>query len=681
MPTTFTPAAGNEYRQYKNSVEDVTRDYEKQLKTNRDQNDRDVTNVREQAAAEREKARAEADATVTANKDTLNENMTRDRELNKREVEKMRAQMYDRSGRFNGEAESLKSQLEAAKKSYDSQHDKDIKDMREIDSHYQERLTVKDQDKAQAVEDALVAYRTSLGEQSDYAVRARQENERQAKTESQDRYQRLDDARISEQDELRRYQKDAFDQLKTGFDRQVSSIERAENERGLKSRDSSRQDAEDSIKQQREAHAREMHDVRESVGDMIAADQTSKKVLSSKIDSYEREQHRDIDIERSRLVAERDSAIAAERERSANAENHQIDIKRATLKEQDAAYNDILHTQTKDYNDREKTLREGYESSFNQVNKRAQMDREQSNTSMERQAAQLSEIRDEALTKQAKAYQDSGKRERESLNTQLAHAQKELQVKKTSSDPNDISPAAEAAVRNLVTREYEKTFATDHKRDQDTIEGIQESYSNRMSDALTEAEARETDRNRMMVSEHHRERSDLINEVDDSEHRKMAALRDADQANAREKDKLVRSYAGMMDQQRRKYEELLQASRYNASEKLQMTRREQELETKMTHRAFSGKQNELIHDYEKRLADQKQELETRLVETKDIGDQALRDAERKNRLGIDEVIKNYEGRIAQMEQQQKERERSVTVSYEDQIDRMRRSNAVSTKKV
>ncbi len=682
MPTTFTPAAGNDYRQYKNSVEEVTRDYEKQLKTNREQNDHDVANVREQAAAEREKARAEADATVTANKESLNDNMARDRDMNKREVERMRAQMYDRSGRFNSEADALKSQLDSAKKSYDAQHDKDTKDARELEARYQDRLSTSDQDKSQAVEDAVSAYKTSLAEDSDYAMRARQENDRQARAEAQDRYQRLDDTRVAEQDELRHYQKNAFDDLKTGFDRKISSIERAESERGLKTRDANRQNAEDAIKQQREAHALETHDLREQVGDMIATDQASKKILSSKIDSYEREQKRDIDIERERLVAERDSAIAAERERSNTSDNHQIDIKRETLKEQDANYNDILRTQTKEFNDREKTMRQGYENAFSQVNKRAQMDREQSQSAMERQAAQLSESRDEAMTKQAKAYQDSGKRERESLNTQLAEAKKEIQTRRTSSDPNDISPAAEAAVRNLVTREYEKTFAADHKRDQETIDGIEEGYSNRMSEALNDREARETDRNRMMTSEHQRERSDLLNEVDDSEHRKTTALREADQANNRERDKLVRNYAGMMDQQRRKYEELLQATRYDASEKLQMTRREHELDTKMTHRAFSGKQNELIHDYEKRLADQKQELETRLVETKDIGDQALRDAERKNRLGVDEIIKNYEGRIAQMEQQQKERERSVTVGYEDQIDRMRRSNnAVSTKKV
>lgn len=682
MSTTLTPAAGSEYRQYKKSVEDVTADYEKQLNNEREKSSREANAVREQAAAERLKAREDADKTVTKSKEALNETVERERAMNKREVERMRSEMYDKFGRYNGqEADTLREQLDAAKIAYETQRKRDKVETLEMESNYQNKLKNAGEQKNAAIEDAVRTYRESIGEQSEYAIAARKENERQARTESQEKYQRLDDTRIAEQDDIRRHTKQSIENLQKGFTTKIKELERSENERGLKSRDAHRTEAEKAIKQQAEAHAREVGDLRENVKDMISADLTTKKVLANKVEEYNRETARDIKQDHERIVNDRDAAIAAERERSARSEAHQHAVKRETLKDQDMYYNDVLRNQTAEYYDREKTLKTGFETAYEQVNKRADMDREQSQQAAERAAQRSGETLEKTLELQANAYREAGRRERENLQTELSQAKKELHTKNTSADPNDISPAAEAAVRNAVTREYEKTFGAERARNEKTIDGIQQSYSNRMADELNEREFAETDRNRLLTSEHHRERTDLLNEIDDSEYRKATALREADEMGGRERDKLIRNYSSMMDQQRKKYEELLQTVRYDASEKAQMTRREHELNMKMTNRAFSARQNELIRDYQKQLADQKQDYETRLADTKNGGDAALRNLDRQNKLQTEEITKGYEGRIAMLEQANKERERATAARYEDQIDRMRRSHAISTKKV
>jgi hypothetical protein len=58
----------------------------------------------------------------------------------------------------------------------------------------------------------------------------------------------------------------------------------------------------------------------------------------------------------------------------------------------------------------------------------------------------------------------------------------------------------------------------------------------------------------------------------------------------------------------------------------------------------------------------------------------LRDTERREKQNYDDLARNYEQRIAQMEEQQKERERIITQNFEDQLDKVKRSNALLQQK-
>lgn len=52
------------------------------------------------------------------------------------------------------------------------------------------------------------------------------------------------------------------------------------------------------------------------------------------------------------------------------------------------------------------------------------------------------------------------------------------------------------------------------------------------------------------------------------------------------------------------------------------------------------------------------------------------ESERRNKQMLEEQSKGYEQKISQLEYQSKERERTISENYQDQIDKLKRSNAL-----
>jgi hypothetical protein len=76
----------------------------------------------------------------------------------------------------------------------------------------------------------------------------------------------------------------------------------------------------------------------------------------------------------------------------------------------------------------------------------------------------------------------------------------------------------------------------------------------------------------------------------------------------------------------------------------------------------------------------KLEHDSQVDELKGSTQVLLREAEKKARVDMEQQARSYEQRIAQMEFQRKERERYITQNYQDELDKVRRSNAALIQK-
>lgn len=663
------------YQYYKKDVDAVEQDYKKQLDHHREKEDTRAVRAQEALASEREKIEARAATAIKAAKENANDVISRDRDLSKREIERVKAQTYDKFGRYQGnEADVIKQQLSNTKDTIDDMNRNHKRTVDNLENTYATRAERKDREKSDEIEQVVKTQRDALAAASDYERNARKEMERNQAYESQRKYQMLDEHRISEVNAERNHTKDAIEDLKDGYATRMAQYSKDEDYKNEKIRDSFRLGAERSINNQRNAHRKEVNELRSEVKEMTTAAVQDHARLGEATQRYERENARDNQRQLERVVADRDMNLERARDRVSAAEDHHEQNSREMIRDKENFYADVVRNQTDEAFAREKELRETYERSFEEMQIRARKDREQASEAMVRNATEASEDRDKALTYQARAYNDTSNRERKNKDDQINMLQTELQRKNTSSDPNDISPSAEAAVRNAVTREYEKTYAVDRERTQQALDSTVESYQNRMQDAISDQETMEADRTRRMTADHHRERADLLFQVQDSETRGQMATRDIESQSEREKEKLIKSYSSQMERQRKTYEGLLEKTKNDGQNNTLNARREADLQFRLIQRQTAADRAELVRGYERQLADQKVDFDAKIADVKSASELATRELERNHRTELEQQAKNYEFRIAQLDQQQKERERHLASTYENQLERNQRAN-------
>lgn len=676
MPGPVSGSTDGGYQMYKRSLDEVQDEYQVQKTKSEDaqrielekQQDAHVRNLREQEEAHNE--------ALEHQRRGANDYIENERKNYRAEIEAAKKEMYDSRGRWNSaEADHLKAQLNSAREGYESELEKFRKQAEATDTMHAERVAELAALRDEEISRTLETYRDEVGEANENNRVANNEFVNQLNSDHKNRYQLLDDQRIADADQTRRYHQKATEDLKKSFDHKLKLNDRDLEERSTKVNRAAMERADRAIAQQRKAHAEEAGDLRNQVKDMIAEDMKAKNELGNRADNYEREKQREFDKMREMVIDDRDRSVTHERERSEEVEKALGRKKSEALSEKDDAHGAMVRRMTKEAYQREQGLQQEFERNYLSVKDQAKKEGVLAEQHLESAVSKEVESKNKALAYQAKAYGDQMTRDKQQYSERIDRLQKDLHRKNTSDDPSDISPAAEHAIRTDILTEYEKKMGTEQERNRQSIDSIQQSYSSRMQEALAERESAETERNRHLNTEHHRERSDLLYTIQDTEENKKATVRELEASHARERDKLVKAYSQAMERQRRQYDDLLNQTRSETGTKLQMAQRDSQMEAKLSHRAFSSQNADLRREYERKLADQKADYEAKIQDQKSALEAQLRAERKQTELALKDAEKNTEFREKQLEQAHKERERFLIASYEDNIDKVKRSHA------
>jgi hypothetical protein len=403
-----------------------------------------------------------------------------------------------------------------------------------------------------------------------------------------------------------------------------------------------------------------------------------------KNDGYDRKGmaiRQDAERLRQEAIAERDLALdregerSLEKERYLNTRNQQLldDLREESRRELREASDRAREERLR--------LKAEYQRDVDSREERLESEKKRSETVLTRQANDAAQGREEALERQRQAFQNTLSRERERSGERISRLSEQLSFKETTDDVREISPAAEESVRKAVGGEYEKKFEADHARDRATLAGIERSYGRRLGEELRELENRSTSKLRDAQEEFQGQRSELLDRVNSHELQLARSAATQELRHERQRELLIRNHSEALVQQKRRYEELLENARGDGLHRLKLTQREHQENLQAARQSFNAQRNALIQEYEKRLADQKADHEVQLARTREELGRAVRDAERNGKHAIDGLTKEYESRLSAQEAQLKERERVSVARLEDQLERMRRSHALSSKKV
>ena len=351
-------------------------------------------------------------------------------------------------------------------------------------------------------------------------------------------------------------------------------------------------------------------------------------------------------------------------------------IKNEALLEKDNHFTEIVHSQNKINEEMKKDLLNIYNKDHEQMDERLRKEHEQAVQQNERIVLDLGSEREKALIAQAKAFNDTIQRNRESEEDKVKLLENQLNYKTSSGDASVISPAAEANLRKIYVNEYQKTADAEHASNRNALDSLQKEYSNRLYDVTTESSARENSINQRSAAELHHERSELLQHLQDMENMKQSTLNNQESDHRREVDNLNRNYSVLLDRQKKQYEEILDTTKNQLNAKMQEMRLDSDFNFRMAQREYASRQNEVSRDLEKKIMDQKLDYEAVLQDVKEESSRSLRDQERSHRLAMEEQVKLYEQKLTQQEMQLKERERVSAQNHEDELDKMRRAHSM-----
>lgn len=284
------------------------------------------------------------------------------------------------------------------------------------------------------------------------------------------------------------------------------------------------------------------------------------------------------------------------------------------------------------------------------------------------------------LHQQEKVANEDALASRKELQEEITEAQRALQERVGSKDLKYVSPGAEASIRRQVAAEYEKNLQTERERKEKESEEIRSHYQKRFADVATESREKEIELNRALIVERQDHRQELIQSYADMEFAKDTVNQRKDQDFEHLKDDMYKNHARALESERRDHEDSIRTIKNSGEDKLHNLRADQAFSQKVLQREFSMKMNDTIRDYEKRLNDQRSEFQSQIDDLKADSITAARDNDRKTKTLLTEQQKAYEQKFTQQELSFKEKERYLEQNFEDQLDRLKRSNALLAQK-
>ena len=679
MPSVSSPSDGS-YKYYQRTVSELEDELQKEAKRARERSEEHARKLEEDYQREIGKRERQLDDTVKDIKENTDRYIASDRETSKAEMERLKNTTYDRNGRSNVEVGTLRRQIEDQNQSIQEIEARNRLRANETEQDYHSKMEDLRRSAREENEQALTEARKAANHVDGKTAAERDAEYEDFKKDTEARYRDLDRTRLNDLNLQRRQTDQSMDEIRRDYEHRMKGVEKSAERLVEGGRENNSRRMEQDTRRLNESHAKSTSDLRDQIKTLVDSERTPIKERAQGTQQAVKD-YEDGWRDRQKLMSDSyQREIGELKDQAKRSDVYFNHLNSETLREKDAYFANLLKRQGLDEHERQKELESTFSKEREGLEKRVVQERRQNKLTRDADLKESDKQREVALETQAKAYQDTIQRERAAERQQMARLEKQLSEKQNSKDISNISPAVETAVRKSIVGEYDKQFQAERERHARSEQSIQGDYANRLKDTVVQGETERANMARTHAGERSFDRAQFLEHISDTEFMKNEALRSREVQHQRQTETVDRNHSSLVERQRREYEEMLQIQRDDASARILAVRQELEFNSKMAQRAFTARQNEIIRDYDKKLADQKQEYEARLDDLRVQDQQLIREGERKNKLTLDEQQRIYEQRIAQLESQHKERERYITQNYQEDLEKVKRSNALLIQK-
>jgi len=668
---------GSEYSSHRRSVDEIEQEYELQRKKAAEREKTREGKLERNLADTLKKKDQETENSVKNVKDRYESTLADQAKSDKIERETLKRNVYDRSGR-NAKAlsEDAKherdraienaSAIESAHKrsltnteeyyanQSKSQAEEKERDMEALAESYRKQIAEARGDGGEGQTEELNAYRKKLKEEAQSAIRqAREEvmlERRQAKV-------------MSEQNEIT-----SRDRSKKADHHLNSRLK--EKDIAVKSKLTANAEAD------RASRELELAPLREQVMETTEMKKKSQSQWNGARAEAIRELETDWNAKYSNQSISHEQEKQKLRQNNAETERNFGTKLGGIIKERDTQVSKIISNQNLEHRDQMVNSTKEYDRALGHVKLQAARDKELSNAHLERVRTESSEQQNRNLDKQAATFQTTIENQRQNQQSQIKNLERVLNNKNSTDDPGEISAAAEQAVRGAVTRQYDKVYQAEADRNERDREHLHSSYQAKLSDTIQDKQTNTTTLNRQNLSEQALLRDTFVQHIADVEENKRQMLDLANASNQKMSDTSIRSSERSQNELRRHYEDLFASRDLENASRLQDLKNQSEFEKRSMRREYQVQMSDTIRSYEKKLTDQKVAADDQVRDIKVKQDAELREKDRILKQAMADQARNYEHRMGDIEAQSKDRERTLARNHEDELDKVKKANAL-----
>ncbi len=681
MSTVSGTGDSSSFHQFQRTIDNLEEEHETESKKSRQKSDKKLQMTLDNSAANLKRQQDSSANSLRAAQESLNRTLSSERDGHRQEIKKLQGELYDKNGRqSSNDAETARQQLRDGQGFWDRRHEADLKSLSESDQRHSDKLGSKQRESDERLEKSVRSARDSAADA--YGSRLKGLQKEKAESYQAEQRQLWDTQRRHQEDmeTIHHQTREHGESMKNDYERRSSMQEQYADEKLTHQLKNSQEHETKNTAALTKSHKGETNQLRSQIEDLLQTEPNYRREKGEGAAEAIKKYDSDNRSERQQIVEGYEQERGRYKDKYREMERHQNDIYDKGMREKDETYGKRIADVHREHQSNSTNSQRELRKSQEQAGKSHQKALDLTRKNYEGQLEDSEIKRNDALTHQAAGYQKMLTSQRGTSDDRIESLEKQLTEKNTTDDPDQVSPAAERVIRNSVTQHLQKSLDAEQARNQRGQERANSEYQHRLQDVLDTKNSEITRAHRdanVSTSQLRTEMNGLQQEMNVTQ---SAESLDRHVTQTRELENLQRTHSRELENQRRHYEDISKASMDDARAKGNGARQDLVFESKMAQRTFSNAQNELIREYEKKLADQRIEHETLLRDTKTETDRVVRDQERKTRQEVEGITRHYEQQLSQQEMQGKEREKTVAQSYQDQLEKVKRSNALLIKK-
>lgn len=667
---------GSEYSAHQRSIDDLEQDYAASRKKAKQREEARESKLERDLDETHRRGEEKMRAAVDDIRDKYEKNARAQREIDQRDRARLASQLYDKDGRnAQNRVRDYADQAKAASQSAADAQEKYEQRARDLEQYYDRRSDAQEQRKSEEIERVADSYRKQLAEAT-----GSDSDENQRLRDYKERLQKAAAGAIDQAQEQMKETRRQNQQLVADHGREREQLIRKGDEaleqRLRAQKLETRKTLDEHALRERASRGSENALLRQQLKEVTDHD----KKRQSEWNHGREDAIRELEHDWRSTMDNQASAHAIEKQKlHADAAELEGELGRkfnATLREREVGMATAIKQLNEEHREQLSNATSEYDRSLAHVQMQHDHEKKVASENAEKQRIRMAEQRDEAMRRQADVFQNTLKRTREGDQVQMESLQRALYETSTTDDPGMISAAAERTVRNQVGAMYEKQFAAEAERNAAARDHLYNEYTRRIHEARQENQFDATRIRRDSLQEQEQLRTELVTAVRDSEYNKQTEIQKQQQLNERTSDTMMRMREASEGELRRHYEGVMGAREDDLNSRYATLRQETDFQQRQMKRDFAFQTNDLIRSYEKKLADQKLGHETAMKDLRQQSDAAMRESDRRVKQALDEQARSNEHRIAEMESQAKERERVLNRNHEDELEKVKRANAL-----